>query len=61
MSRGNGTEYRGQGQSLSAHNFLVTVAIILAMGVLVGMVLRGDPGPALGMDEWNAPNAPPAR
>jgi hypothetical protein len=40
--------YRAR-RPISAHKALSTAAIALAIAVLVGAVLRGDPGPCLGM------------
>lgn len=58
---GHGGEYRrrtrSSRRSISAHQLLLTVVIVLTIAVIVGMVLRGDPGPALGVDEWAAPSA----
>jgi len=36
-------------RSMSAHKLLSAVAIVLAIAVTLGAVLRGDPGPCLGM------------
>jgi hypothetical protein len=54
---GYGREYRRQRRSVRVHKLLMAVAIALAIAVLVGMVLEGDPGPGLGVDEWSTPPA----
>jgi hypothetical protein len=41
------TLYRAR-RSIGAHTLLSVVAIVLAVAVTVGAVLRGDPGPCLG-------------
>jgi hypothetical protein len=58
---GYGREYHRERRSMGAQKLLVAVAIVLAIAVTVGMILRGDPGPALGMSEWSDASAPPAR
>jgi hypothetical protein len=63
---GHGGDYRrgrhSRRRSISAHKLLLAIAIVLAIAVTVGAVLRGDPGPSLGMsDDWSASSAPPAR
>jgi hypothetical protein len=61
---GDDGDYRPRRRrSISAHDPLLAVAIVLAIAVTVGAVFRGDPGPSLGMsdEEWSAPSAPPAR
>lgn len=42
------TPYRAR-RSTSAHKLLLAIAIVLAIAATVGAVLRGDPGPCLGM------------
>jgi hypothetical protein len=61
MSSDYGREYRRRSRLTSGYKLLLAVAIVLAIWVLVGMVLRGDPGPGLGVDEWNVPSKTPAR
>jgi len=56
-----GGDYRWGRRSLSGHKLLLAAAIVLAIAVAVVDVLRGDPGPGLGVDEWSAPSALPAR
>ena len=58
--RNFGGAYRWGRRSLSGHNLLLAVAIVLAVAVAVADVLRGDPGPGLGVDEWSRPRALPA-
>lgn len=41
------TLYRAK-RTISAHKLLLAVAVVLAIAVTVGAVLRGDPGPCLG-------------
>jgi hypothetical protein len=36
-------------RSISPHKLLSAVVIVLAISATVGAVLRGDPGPSLGM------------
>lgn len=40
---------RARQRPISAYELLRVVAVMLAIAVLVGAVLRGDPGPCLGM------------
>jgi hypothetical protein len=50
---GYGREYRRRSGATTGYKLLLAVAIVLAIGVLVGMVLQGDPGPGLGADGYN--------
>jgi hypothetical protein len=58
---GRSGQYRRERRSISGHKLLLAVAIVLAIAVTVGMVLRGDPGPGLGVDEWSVLSKTPAK